>query len=102
MNAKVLTDKSLLRVKAIHSLSQKYNVRLGNKHTLRLLELAKEHVEEIQQLYQVKNDHYIVETGDLIILCLEVLLESKTSVDKTLLKCFDRYEKRFASLANEG
>ena len=102
MKHKVLTNKPLLRIEAIHKLSQAYNKRLGNNHTLRLLKLAKEHAEEIQQLYKSKNKHYLVETGDLIILCFEVLLENKASIDKTLLKCFKRYEKRFASLVTKG
>jgi len=101
MKVTVIKDKSLHRIKAIHNLSRKYNKRLSNNHTFKLLELIKEHAKEIQQLHKARDKHYLVETGDLIVLCFEVLLENNASIDKTLLKCFKRYEKRFSSLACE-
>ncbi len=98
MKTQVINSESLLRVAAIHKLSQEHNKNLGNDHTLRLIELAQEHTEEIRQLFQDKNDHYLIETGDLVILCLEVLLENNKSIDEVLTRCFQRYEKKLPEL----
>jgi len=98
----VIKKESLERVKNIHKLSRLYNKKLNNNHKKRLLQLMKEHVEEIEQLLQKSNRHYLTETGDLLILCFEMLLENRVSIDKTLLQCFKRYETKLPKLIRKG
>lgn len=100
MQKRILSKESTRRLKAIHELSQDYNLKLKKNHRKRLLELMKEHIDEIYELCQKDNPHYLTETGDLIILCIELLLEESISVDGILEKCFNRYEKKLPNLIN--
>jgi len=93
---------SLRRIEDIHKLSKLLNKKLRKHHKVRLLELMKEHVKEIEGLFRNGNKHYLTETGDLIILCFEMLLENKQSINETLLKCFKRYEKKLPKLIKES
>ena len=102
MKDTVLQKKFLARTKNIHELSRLYNKKLKNNHKKRLLELMKEHVEEITKLSNKNNRHYLTETGDLIILCFELLIENKVSINKVLLKCFKRYETKLPKLIKES
>jgi hypothetical protein len=101
MKENVLQTKSLARIKNIHKLSRLYNKRLKNNHKKRLLELMREHIEEITKLSNKNNRHYLTETGDLVILCFELLLENNVSINKVLLKCFKRYETKLLKLIKE-
>lgn len=101
MKENVLQKKSLERTKNIHELSRLYNKKLKNNHKKRLLELMREHIEEITKLSNKNNRHYLTETGDLIILCFELLLENNVSINKVLLKCFKRYETKLPKLIKE-
>ena len=98
MNEPAINKKSLERIKNIHKLSKLYNRKLKNNHKKRLLELMKEHIEEIEELAGKNNKHYLTETGDMIILCFELLIENNVSIDKTLLRCFKRYETKLTEL----
>ena len=97
----VIQEKSLLRIKEFHKLSQIYNKKLDKNHQSRLFELMDEHVEEIKELAEKKDKHFLVETGDLIMLCFEVLIENGVSVDEILLKCFNRFETKLPRLLEE-
>ena len=72
----------------------KVNCDFCGKKTDYLLELMCKHIEEIEQLKAKGDKHYVVETGDLIILCFEMLLENQASIDETLETCFKRYEDK--------
>ncbi len=98
MPERVLGNSSLERIKSIHKLSRIYNRRFRISHEKQLLKLMKKHIEEIEQLSEQGKPHYLTETGDLIILCFEILLEKGISVDKTLFHCFERYEKKLSAL----
>ena len=98
MQNKILSEAVLFRLKTIHKLSQDYNRKLKKNHRKRLMTLMKEHVDEIDELCQEDNPHYLTETGDLIILCMELLLEEGISIDTILEKCFSRYEKKLPYL----
>ena len=101
MSLSILRQESLKRIKNIHRLSRLYNFRLKNNHKKQLLNLMKEHIKEIEELSRRNDEHYLTETGDLVILCFEMLLENKMSIDKTLLQCFKRYEKKLSRLLKE-
>jgi hypothetical protein len=59
-------------------------------------------VDEIALLHKRRDAHYLIETGDLLILCLEILLENKKDVDKMIELCFGRYERKLNHLMAEG
>lgn len=101
MMAQVLSKEALERIKAIHRRSQQYNQLVGMPHAKRLLELMRKHVDEIEELAGAGNPHYLVETGDLLILCYELLLEGSASIDEITVKCFGRYEKKLGELIEE-
>jgi|GEM_PF-498992 len=97
----IFSPESTKRLKCIHQLSQTYNQKVQYPHMKRLLALMDEHVDEISELYHEGNTHFLTETGDLMVLCLEVLLENHASTDEILTKCFGRYENKLTSLLNE-
>jgi len=101
MSKSVIKEESLKRISHIHELSKLYNQKLGQSHKDKLLALMGKHIEEIEELSGRNDNHYLTETGDLIILCLELLLENKISIDKTLLQCFKRYEEKLSGLLKE-
>lgn len=94
----VFVKVALRRIKGVHRLSARYNQKIGKPHTERLIELMRHHIEEIEGLVRQGNPHFLVETGDLAVLCLEVLLEHRTSPDAIMEKCFGRYERKLNSL----
>ncbi|MBU0468954.1 MAG: hypothetical protein KKD07_08765 [Candidatus Omnitrophica bacterium] len=101
MSDHVLSKAAIERIKKIHSASALYNEKAGKEHNQRLLELIRHHVEEIKELNDANDRHFLVETGDLAVLCFELMLEHQESIDDIMLKCFDRYDKKLASLLNE-
>lgn len=94
----VLKKKALERIKKVHQLSRVYNGPSKKKHLKKLLSLVREHAREITLLHKKKDQHYLVETGDLLILCLEILLEAGASIDAMTLRCCKRYEKKLTFL----
>ena len=99
---KTFTGFSRKNIKAIHALSVKYNELKKRKHGQVLLELMDAHAKEIALLYKNKNKHYIVETGDLLILCLELLEEARVCPDIILDKCYKRYYEKLSGLIEES
>ena len=75
-----------------------YNKLLNKNHSLVLLELMAEHVDEIRQRHSKGDKHYLIETGDLLILCLELIKESKSCPDVILSRCYGRYHKKLLRL----
>jgi len=94
----VLTEKSLRRVRAIHAFSRRVNARRNASHTQKLLSLIKEHAAEIEELLRKGDAHHIVETGDLLVLCLELILESGYPPDAVIEESFRRYEQKLNEL----
>jgi len=98
---KAITVATHKRLKAIHKLSRKYNGQKKQQHEKKLLFLMREHIDEIDLLYKDNDPHCLVEIGDLIILCFEMLLENKHSIDDIVTDCFKRYERKLTSLIKE-
>ncbi len=98
MSDHALTPGAVSRIRGIHGLSKMYNHKVDYDHSRRLLDLMASHAAEIEALWAAGNRHFLVETGDLIILCLELLLEHEASMDDILRTCFDRYEKKLTQL----
>ncbi len=95
---RVIEPAALERIREIHRTSARYNKMIGYDHQQRLLELMRKHVDEIQVLATQKDAHYLIETGDLLILCYELLLEGGGSIDGISEVCFGRYEKKLKEL----
>ena len=96
--AAFLTKEAATRLRKIHRLSKRYNGPSQKTHLEKLLSLAQKHVDEISMLQKKGDAHYLVEVGDLLILCLEILLENKKNVDAVAGQCFDRYERKLNCL----
>ena len=93
-----LTDYAIDQIEQIHRKSQCCNSGNNKEHAAVLLELMQKHADEIKQLKEEKNDHYITETGDLLILCMELIKEANASVDEVFEKCYKRYHDKLDSL----
>lgn len=98
---KMLTPQAYRDLKNVHQLSRRYNGPSRSAHMKKLLSLLQEHADEISLLYKRRKAHYLVETGDLLVLCLEILLENKKNVDDVMALCFDRYERKLKHLIRE-
>ncbi len=86
-----LTDHSLEEIKKIHQLSKKKN---SKDHSKVLLDFIEHHAQEIRELYEQGNEHYLTETGDMIILCLELLIENSVMPDEIMEKCYQRFKNK--------
>ena len=82
----------------IHSLSRGYNGSGDKPHAEVLLRLMAKHIEEVSQRYREKDEHYVVEAGDLVVLCFELMLEAGYEPDEIMIECYNRYRKKFTSL----
>ena len=97
----VITKKAVAWLRNIHQLSKKCNGRSKGRHLAKLLELTEKHIDEILFLYKKKDPHYLVETGDLLILCFEILIENKQDVHGVMELCFKRYEDKLKQLIDK-
>jgi len=79
----------------ISKLSDKINKQDKNK----ILHLIKEHIKEIEELYKKSNEHWTIETADLIILCYELLILENKDIDEVFNKCLPRYDIKLKRLA---
>ena len=95
---KSLTNFANQEISLIHRYSKKYNKLIKKNHSTALLDLMNEHIKEIRRRYRKGDKHYLIETGDLLILCFELVKESKRSPDSVLFKCYRRYHKKLPSL----
>ena len=91
------TEYAKRKIKNIHYLSNEYN-GMNSRHTEVLLELVEKHSIEIKELFGEKNEHFLIEVGDLLILCMEILLEQEKDLDEILNECYRRYETKLKGL----
>jgi len=98
---KSLTLFAKKELETIHDYSAHYNKLLRKNHSQVLLDLMVEHIDEIRQRHGNSDKHYLIETGDLLILCLELIKESKSCPDDILSRCYDRYHKKLPRLIEE-
>lgn len=75
----------------------KLSKELGNDSN-KIIEMMKHHTNEIEELFSKEDKHYSVETGDLLILALELLIMEGYSVEEILNKCYDRFEEKLKRL----
>jgi len=101
MLKKSITQFSQKELQVIFRYSKRLNQFSGKKHAQELLGMMAGHVQEIRELYQARDAHYLTETGDLLILCFELLKEAKASPDSVLNNCYQRYRKKLPRLIKE-
>ena len=76
--------------------------RVNSNNKQKILDMMKEHLEEIQDLYNRNNDHWAIETADLSVLCYELLIMGEKDIDDIFTRCLPRFDKKLAKLAAEG
>ncbi|MEA2036398.1 MAG: hypothetical protein U9O94_02740 [Nanoarchaeota archaeon] len=64
----------------------------------KLIEMMEHHTKEIKELFEKKDKHFAVEAGDLIILCLELLIKEGYSIEEIMDKCYGRFDKKLTEL----
>ena len=89
-----LQEKFIDKLKEITELSNKIN----KNDTRKILDLMKEHVEEIEELYNEKNEHWTIETADLIILCYELLIMENKDIEDVFSRCLPRFDVKLKGL----
>jgi len=89
-----LQEKFIDKLKEITELSNKIN----KNDTRKILDLMKEHVEEIEELYNEKNEHWTIETADLIVLCYELLIMENKDIDDVFSRCLPRFDVKLKGL----
>src|SRR3989338_2240383 len=98
MKDPVIGPQHIKRLKGIHELSRRYNGRKRDAHNAKLLELIDKHAQEIRELCEKGDRHFLTETGDLAVLCFELLLENGEDPGAVLERCFKRYEDKLTRL----
>lgn len=95
-----ISKEAIEKIKELNELSFKLND--GRKETMSYtLESIKEHAEEINQLFLANNDHWAVETGDLMIHCMKMLLMYGFNLNEMFDKCCKRFENKISKLIKE-
>ena len=83
-----------MKLLEITELSKKINKNDKQK----ILQMMKEHVYEIEELYNDKNEHWAIETADLIVLCYELLLMENEDIDEVFSRCLPRFDVKLKGL----
>lgn len=78
----------------ITELSKKINKNDKQK----ILQMMKDHMLEIEELYNDKNEHWAIETADLIVLCYELLLMENKDIDDVFERCLPRFDIKLKGL----
>jgi len=90
-----LHDEFKNKLLEITELSNKIN----KNDNCKILEMMKEHVEEIEELYNNNDEHWTIETADLIVLCYELLLLEHMDIDDVFARCLPRFDVKLNRLA---
>jgi hypothetical protein len=94
---KISQDEFERNVKDISLLSNKIN----NHDNEKILVMMKNHVDEIIERYHDNDDHWSIETADLIVLCFELLLLGDKNIDEVFNMCLPRFDKKLGRLLSQ-
>ena len=83
------------KLQEITELSRKIN----KNDTQKILDMMKSHIEEIEERHNRRDDHWAIETADLIVLCYELLLMEKKDIDDVFDHCLPRFDVKLKRLA---
>jgi hypothetical protein len=91
----ILHDEFRAKLEEITELSNKIN----KNDNCKILEMIKEHIEEIEERYNNGDEHWAIETADLIVLCYELLLLENKDIDDVFKRCLPRFDIKLKRLA---
>ena len=77
------------------------SMRVNNDDKQKIFAMIKDHVEEIEELYNDCNDHWAIETADLIVLCYELLILENKDIDDVFTRCLPRFDKKLKMLIGQ-
>lgn len=77
------------------------SMKVNNNDRQKLIDMIKHHSEEIEELYQNHNDHWAIETADLIILCFELLMVDRQNIDDIFTQALPRFDKKLNLLLQQ-
>jgi hypothetical protein len=83
------------KLEEITDLSNKIN----KNDNYKILEMMKEHIAEIEERYNNKDEHWAIETADLIVLCYELLMLEDKDIDDVFNRCLPRFDVKLKRLA---
>ena len=75
------------------------SAKINKNDNEKILDMMSDHINEIKERYHNQDEHWAIETADLIILCYELLLLEKKDINEvfnTILPRFDVKLKRLA------
>ena len=90
----LLYDEFKAKLMEITELSSRINKNDNRK----ILEMMKVHIEEIEERYINNDDHWAIETADLIVLCYELLLSENMDIDDVFSRCLPRFDIKLKGL----
>jgi len=90
-----LHNEFKVKLKEIADLSNKIN----KNDTRKILDIMKEHVNEIEERHTNKDEHWAIETADLIVLCYELLIMENKDIEEIFDKCLPRFDVKLKRLA---
>ena len=82
------------KLNEITELSKKIN----NDDKQKIIDMMKVHIDEIHERYNNNDEHWAVETCDLIVLCYELLISEKKDIDDTFSRCLPRFDIKLGRL----
>ena len=85
------------KIKSILELSNK----LGNNSD-KIIEMMQHHTSEIKELHSNKHKHFAIETGDLIILAIQLLIMEGYSTEEIMNTCYGRFDKKLNQLLEKN
>jgi len=91
----IATPEFRAKLEEITTLSNKINKNDNRK----ILEMMKEHIVEIEERYNNLDDHWSIETADLIVLCYELLLLENRDINDVFNRCLPRFDVKLKRLA---
>lgn len=89
-----INDDFKSKLKEITDLTKK----IKNDDRKKIIDMMKDHVYEIEDRYNNKDDHWAIETCDLIVLCYELLISEEKDIDETFSKCLPRFDVKLKKL----
>ena len=95
MNMKTISREFDTKLRDITALSRKINKNDNQK----MLEMMKEHIVEIEERYHNGDEHWTIETADLIVLCYELLLLNNKDIEDVFNRCLPRFDVKLKRLA---
>jgi len=95
-----ISEEAVDRIRKINKIGIELE---GGKEERMLYDLGsiKKHAEEINKLFSRDDEHWALETGDLMIHCMRMLLLHDFDLNSMFDKCCDRFEEKISKKLEE-